>query len=355
MENALRYHAEIDLSQKNTAQAQLIRLTGRNKDVLEVGPATGYVTKLLQQRGCRVCCVEIDPEAADVAAPFCLRMVVDNIETIDLESTFPHARFDVVTFGDVLEHLIDPLGVLVRVKDLLKPGGYVVASVPNVAHGSIRLSLLAGRFDYLEKGLLDRTHLRFFTLESLGDLFKDAGYWVRSWRRVLADPFATEVELREDEYPPHLVEAARGDLGGLTYQFVVKAYPLGTTPNGRSLPTTPSESGRNLLDYLWRWENELREKDLALAETSYKLTMRERSLQEANAHLSAVYGSLGYTLLETLRRRGRKLLPESSLLGWMVRILVSLAKRAISGGRRKRSPPSAHLLEEEHGGVGDGP
>src|SRR5881396_3893714 len=167
MENALRYHAQIDLSQKNTSHAQLIRLTGRNKDVLEVGPATGYVTKLLQQRGCRVWCVEIDPDAAKIAAEFCQQMVVDNVETMDLKSTFPQQRFDVVTFGDVLEHLIDPLGVLVRVKEVLKPGGYVVASVPNIAHGSIRLSLLAGRFDYLEKGLLDRTHLRFFTMESL--------------------------------------------------------------------------------------------------------------------------------------------------------------------------------------------
>jgi 16S rRNA A1518/A1519 N6-dimethyltransferase RsmA/KsgA/DIM1 with predicted DNA glycosylase/AP lyase activity len=61
MENALRYHIDLDLSQKDSPHAQLIRLTGRNKEVLEVGPATGYVTKVLQQRGCRVFCIESDP------------------------------------------------------------------------------------------------------------------------------------------------------------------------------------------------------------------------------------------------------------------------------------------------------
>ena len=112
MENALRYHIEVDLSQENTSHAQLIRLTGRNKQVLEVGPATGYVTKVLQQRGCRVWCIENDAEAAKVAAEFCERMVVANVEAVDFKSTFPEERFDVVTFGDVLEHLVDPMAVL---------------------------------------------------------------------------------------------------------------------------------------------------------------------------------------------------------------------------------------------------
>jgi len=108
MENSLRYHIEVDLSQENTSHSQLIRLTGRNKQVLEVGPATGYVTKVLQERGCRVWCIETGPEAAKVAAAFCERTVVANVETIDLMTPFPDERFDVVTFGDVLEHAPAP-------------------------------------------------------------------------------------------------------------------------------------------------------------------------------------------------------------------------------------------------------
>jgi len=353
MENALRYHTDIDLSQKNSSHAQLIRLTGRNKEVLEVGPATGYVTKILQQRGCRVWCIENDPEAANVAAEFCERMVVANVETIDFVSSFPEERFDVVTFGDVLEHLVDPLGVLMRVTDVLKPGGHVIASVPNVAHASIRLSLLGGRFQYLEMGLLDRTHLRFFTEESLANLFHDAGYEVRNWRRVLTDPFATEVQLREEDYPAWLTEAARSDLQALTYQFVVRARPVRSAPNGRSLPSSPNEPGRNLLDGLWRWQHEVHANEVALARANATLAdreallaRRESSLQEVDARLAAINGSLGYKLLEAYRQVVRRLFPPHSWRGSPYRLLVALARRAAESRSTRRTGNSPRSTDE---------
>jgi len=358
MENALRYHIEVDLSQENTSHAQLIRLTGRNKQVLEVGPATGYVTKVLQQRGCRVWCIENDAEAAKVAAEYCERMVVANVEAVDFRSTFPEERFDVVTFGDVLEHLVDPMGVLMRVKDVLEPGGYVVASVPNIAHASIRLSLLRGRFQYAEMGLLDRTHLRFFTRESLAGLFHDAGYEVRTWRRILTDPFATEIELREEDYPPWLTEAARADPEGLTYQFVVRAYPVRSGPNGRTFSSSSNAPGRDLLDDLWRWQNEqnalhdelrneLQAKEVALADTLAQmnatladrealLARREGSLQAVNAQLAAINESLGYKLLQGYRRRMGQLFPAGSWRGTPYRLLVALVRRATDVRRERR-------------------
>jgi O-antigen biosynthesis protein len=358
MENALRYHAEIDLSQKHTSHAQLIRLVGRNKNVLEVGPATGYVTKILKARGCRVSCIEYDPEAARVAAEFCERMVVANIETIDFLREFRKERFGVVTFGDVLEHLVDPLGVLIRVKDVLKPGGSVVASVPNVAHGSVRLSLLAGRFDYREAGLLDRTHLRFFTEESLGKLFRDAGYEVRTWRRVLADPFVTEIELREEDYPVYLREAARSDLQAQTYQFVVKAYPTNATSNGRFAPPSAKEQSASLLGDLQRWQLVLAEKEaaieqmnVALAERDAALTRREDSVQELTGQLASVQESLGYRVLESYRARMRRLFPAGSLQGVPYRSLASLAKRFFESRSKKTAgvkPPRSRGGQGEH-------
>jgi 2-polyprenyl-3-methyl-5-hydroxy-6-metoxy-1,4-benzoquinol methylase len=323
MENALRYHIEVDLSQGNTSHAQLIRLTGRNKQVLEVGPATGYVTKVLRERGCRVWCIENDAEAAKVAAEYSEGMVIADVEALDFASTFQEERFDVVTFGDVLEHLVDPTGVLVRVKEVLKPGGYVVASVPNIAHASIRLSLLRGQFQYTEMGLLDRTHLRFFTRDSLAGLFADAGYEVRAWRRVLTDPFATEVDLREENYPAYLREAARGDLEALTYQFVVSAYPAGPRRNGRKQPLAEDTPERNLLEDLWRWQKEhqakesslaqaLAERNAALADREERLARRERLLQKANADLDAITRSLGYKLLESCRQPLRWLFPKAA-------------------------------------------
>src|SRR3990172_3763433 len=125
--SAPRYRFQVDLSNRGTQPTQLILLVGRNKRVLEVGPATGYITRVLQERGCRVTAVEKDPSAAAAAASSCERVIGGGVEAAKV----------------------------------LRGGGYVVASVPNVAHGSVRLALLDGAFPYTERGLLDYTHLRF--------------------------------------------------------------------------------------------------------------------------------------------------------------------------------------------------
>ena len=84
-------------------------------------------------------------------------------------------RADCLIFADVLEHLVDPQAVLAKWKDHLTPGGSVVASIPNVAHHSVVRGLLGGRWEYTDAGILDRTHLRFFTRETILELFEEAG------------------------------------------------------------------------------------------------------------------------------------------------------------------------------------
>ena len=128
MADPLRYDTRVNLSDKNNSHTLLVLLTGRNKKVLEVGPATGYVTQALAARGCRVTGIEINPEAAKVARPHCERMIIGSVEEIDFDETFAGEQFDVVIYGDVLEHLLDPEGVLRKTARVLAPGGYVVAS-----------------------------------------------------------------------------------------------------------------------------------------------------------------------------------------------------------------------------------
>src|SRR5438552_5718626 len=225
--DALRYHHDsVDLSDRNSALTQLILLAGRDKRILEVGPATGYVTRVLQQRGCRVTGIEKDPIAAQVASSFSDRMIVGDIETLDFADALGGEQFDVVMFGDVLEHLVNPQDVLVKTARVLRTKGYLVASVPNIAHGSIRLALLGGEFRSTGLGLLDRTHLRFFTRESLERMFREAGYAIRVWRRILMDPFTTELHLSAADYPVSVAASLRNDLEAMTYQFVVRAHPV---------------------------------------------------------------------------------------------------------------------------------
>src|SRR5262249_11276316 len=113
-----------------------------------------------------------DPERAAVAAAHCERLIL-----ADLDRQLPTLgdRFDAIVYADVLEHLADPLRVLRELNASLAPGGQVVISIPNVAHLWVRLSLLAGRFEYRDRGILDRDHLRFFTQRSLQSLLTAAG------------------------------------------------------------------------------------------------------------------------------------------------------------------------------------
>jgi|HigsolmetaAR201D_1030396.scaffolds.fasta_scaffold05123_7 methionine biosynthesis protein MetW len=151
--------------------------------VLDVGCATGYLAAELARRGCEVIGVEVDPEAAEQARSACARVVVGDLDSAELRSEVERATeggVDVVLCADVLEHLRDPWATLAWLRTLIRPGGRAVVSLPNVAHWTVRRALLRGRFDYADHGLLDRTHLRFFTRASARELAERAGFTVVS-------------------------------------------------------------------------------------------------------------------------------------------------------------------------------
>jgi SAM-dependent methyltransferase len=179
--------------------------------------------------------IELDPEAARRAERYCERVIVGDVEHLDVEGELDESSFDVVVFGDVLEHLKDPLAALKRLRFALQPEGYVVASIPNVAHGSVRLALLRGRFRYRSLGLLDETHLRFFTRESVEQLFEDGGFMITDLGRTSRGIFGTEVEVGDEPVPEEVLRLIRDDPESSTYQFVLTAYRVGEA--GRSAQT----------------------------------------------------------------------------------------------------------------------
>jgi 2-polyprenyl-3-methyl-5-hydroxy-6-metoxy-1,4-benzoquinol methylase len=193
--------------------------------VLEFGCATGYMSEVLRDRlGATVLGVELHAEAAQEASAYCERVLIGDAEDLDLEAELGGERFDAILFADVLEHLREPASLLRRVRPLVTEGGAVVASIPNVAHASVRLALLAGSFRYREQGLLDESHLRFFTREGIHDLFEGAGYAITHWLRRRLEPEQTEIPI-----PAGLPEEARAwatsGPEATTYQFVVRAVP----------------------------------------------------------------------------------------------------------------------------------
>ncbi|MGB3683217.1 MAG: class I SAM-dependent methyltransferase, partial [Rubrobacteraceae bacterium] len=225
-----KYKTEVDLKNSNSSQSLIVQLTGPGKRVLDVGTATGYVAKALVKRGCEVTGVEINPEAAEQAEEHCKRVIVGDIESMDLAAELGDETFDVIVFGDLLEHLKEPLQTLERFKSFLNSEGYVISSIPNIAHGSVRLALLQGEFRYRTLGLLDDTHLRFFTLDSVKQLFADAGFLIDVLERTRLGIFATEIEVDRDTVPEETLDRIRKDPEALTYQFVLTAYPSGGSP-----------------------------------------------------------------------------------------------------------------------------
>ena len=196
---------------------------GGGRRLLDVGAAGGLLSRPLSARGWRVTAVEHDAVAARELDGACERVIVADAEALPPLG----GPFHAVLFGDVLEHLRDPARVLRDVGRDLAAGGRVIVSVPNVAHLWIRLSLLAGRFDYADRGILDRTHLRFFTKRTLWELLRAGGLRARRWTATPV-PLYQVVPERLHGGPLSAVHAlsaavSRALPGLLAYQFVVEA------------------------------------------------------------------------------------------------------------------------------------
>lgn len=217
-----RYETVVNLDHRNKSQTLTALLVGEDRTVLDVGCATGYLAEALTARGCVVSGLEVDPEAAELARPKLQTLVVADLETTPLADAFAGTSFERIVFADVLEHLQDPAAALRSALQILAPDGEIVISIPNVAHGSLRLALLEGRWTYRELGLLDRTHLRFFTLEGLVDMLASAGLTILEAWSTTADVLATEIDIAPDALPDGLIDWVRHQPHALDYQFVVR-------------------------------------------------------------------------------------------------------------------------------------
>lgn len=180
----------------------LVRALGTPRTVLDVGCGVGLNGAAARRKGARVTGVETDRAAAAEA-----RGRLDEVLSLDvtdpaqLRAGLGGRRFDLILLADVLEHLADPLVALGRLLDHLEEDGHVIVSLPNVAAWTVRLGLLAGRFEYRPSGILDDSHLRFFTRDTARRLLEAAG-----------------LEVLRIEQNPMLVRAAK--------DAVVRAYGL---------------------------------------------------------------------------------------------------------------------------------
>lgn len=226
----MKYEATINLSNKNNSHTlafeEILRHShGRKLKILEVGCSTGYFGAALVELGHEVWGVEPHRGASQKAKDVLHKVHVGFVE--DFFSRNEGVRFDVIIFGDVIEHLVDSVSVLKQSIKFLHFDGIVVASIPNVAHIAIRAMMLEGRWEYSDLGILDRTHLRFFTRTSLIDLFTESGYKVLNLEsvRLSAEQVDEICKLGIRRESIRLAKENANDGRGYDFQYVLSAKP----------------------------------------------------------------------------------------------------------------------------------
>ena len=164
------YRLRRDPKSSHQQIARLLKERGPGQ-VLDVGAAQGILGQLLSDSGLTIDAIEPNTTWAQAAKPYYRLVLNSTVESADL----PDSTYDCIVCADVLEHLPDPLSTLQRLRRAGKSDATFIISLPNVAHLAVRTMLLFGRFPKMERGILDKTHLQFFTKDTAKDLLSHAG------------------------------------------------------------------------------------------------------------------------------------------------------------------------------------
>lgn len=235
------YRREIS-SAEQTSLSVIADLIPLGSSVLDLGTGSGALGgHLREHRACVVDGVTLNEAEAELARPHYRRIEVADLEQAPLTTLFQGETYDRIVCADVLEHLKQPERVLRACRELLSPGGEVLISVPNAGYCGLIAELLQGEFEYRPEGLLDSTHLRFFTRRSLARLLEAEGWSLHSLQTVTRALTESEFRVPFDRLPPAVSRYLLAVPDALTYQFVasVGLQPAATLGG---LPSSPPET-----------------------------------------------------------------------------------------------------------------
>lgn len=227
------YEYDVDVD-SSSAPANVVKMVGSNKRVLEIGCGPGSITKILaEQSDCKVIGLELDPDAIKKVAPYCVKVMQADLNSNDWPRLLDKTdKFDVVIAADVLEHLYDPWACLQRMVPLISTNGYIVISLPHIGHAAVMSCLFSGDFEYRNWGLLDRTHIRFFCLKNIEDLFAQANLKIIEVAYVTKQPEETEFATTWGKLSNSVKAALKSSPHSDVYQVVVKAVPIERAERG---------------------------------------------------------------------------------------------------------------------------
>lgn len=279
-----------DESNGNTSWYKIFHLTPPGSSVLDIGCSSGNLGQLLiQKRQCRVNGVELNPADAKLAAGKLHRVWVLDIEGDDL-AEFGKNKYDVIIFGEVIEHLVKPTETLKRIKPLLNNKGMILFSIPNMAHIAVRLALLRGNFEYTETGLLDKTHVHFYDQHEVERVFGEAGYEI------------TNLEFVKKDYPRELLHKELKKMG---LNPTEKFYNLAAKPDASAFQfvgkATPSEIKHHKLAEFGPidmfnnfYENTKLEYEQRIKELMKKLEKTQQNVKSIQRNVESVQKELKY-------------------------------------------------------------
>lgn len=216
------YNFDLDLTSDNTMSV-ISSWIKDETDVLEFGCANGRLTKYLsEEKKCHMTIVEMDEEAGIEAAQYaeCSYLGKDTGDINRLYWTNDEKKYDYIIFADVLEHLPDPQTILNKCKEKLKKSGEILVSIPNISHNSILIDLFNDRFFYEDVGLLDKTHIHFFTYHSFSSMIRQIGLYIHKQFTVYSRVGWNEIENSYSDVPFCIERELRKRRCGSVYQYV---------------------------------------------------------------------------------------------------------------------------------------
>ena len=241
---ALHVYERAVLDEDNDSLTLLARHIEAGAVVLDLGMGTGGLGKYLAARqSITLDGVTLSDEEAQRAGAVYRQVVVADLDSADLTQLFADQRYDRIVCADVLEHLKNPERILQQCQQLLQPGGQLLTSVPNVAYCGLLAELLQGEFEYRPEGLLDSTHLRFFTRQSLHRFFAQHGWQVKTSETTTRDVLSSEFKGQFDLLPPAVSRHLLALPDASTYQFIscLEPAPAGQATADNSRPAaTPA-------------------------------------------------------------------------------------------------------------------
>ena len=215
------YYRTFDAKDRNSMTA-ICQRVNTSSLVLDLGAGCGAIGEYLAtEKNCTVDGIDLHLEQTQQTNHY--RTIHSaNLETEPLSKRLSD-QYDTIICADLIEHLRNPQQLLVQLKDYLKPDGRLLLSVPNVAHIALICDLIEGAFEYRSEGLLDNTHVRFFTRHSLVNLLHNSGLGIVSIDQIELDPRHTEFDFHPDSFPPKLFNLLASRADALTYQFIIEA------------------------------------------------------------------------------------------------------------------------------------